>query len=331
MEAAHIVDESEGGSNEADNGIPVCFDCHQEIGAYNDKHPRGNKIRPEELKARRDRIYHFVDTGVIYAQIVAARVRSVTTDVTKQDLDQVSLSSTGSREAQRFLSVLQSRSTDAPAQKLMLFNEQDRAWILDQLLASVPDNVHSISTLAAIVQNPAFAHHEALLILENMVRSVTLYGDSTSKAEMLRVNPKILATAYEGLRLALFEDLITVVRRDQFDEVNEIVPVLVDHVDGIPIGLLKQYVLMLADQARSSSYKGAPAARRALLSLPAHIAKLGLDAMDSKFLAWNSRYDHIIQFVKQYKHLANANQLELFEDVLTLSQKDFLNKYFYDD
>jgi hypothetical protein len=63
MEAAHIIDESAGGSNDEENGIPVCFDCHQELGSYNDRHPRGNKMRPEELRARRDRVYSLVKEG----------------------------------------------------------------------------------------------------------------------------------------------------------------------------------------------------------------------------------------------------------------------------
>src|SRR5947209_7059047 len=63
MEAAHIIDESEGGPNDEENGIPVCFDCHQEIGSYNNKHPKGNKIRPEEIRARRNRVYTLVEEG----------------------------------------------------------------------------------------------------------------------------------------------------------------------------------------------------------------------------------------------------------------------------
>lgn len=65
IEAAHIIDESAGGSNDEDNGIPLCFDCHQEIGSYNDKHPRGNKIRSEELRDRRDRVYKLVAEGKV--------------------------------------------------------------------------------------------------------------------------------------------------------------------------------------------------------------------------------------------------------------------------
>ena len=63
IEAAHIIDEASSGSNEEENGIPLCFDCHQEIGSYNNMHPRGNKFRPDELRARRNQIYKLVAEG----------------------------------------------------------------------------------------------------------------------------------------------------------------------------------------------------------------------------------------------------------------------------
>jgi hypothetical protein len=54
IEIAHI---DENGPGEIDNAIPLCYDCHAEIGRYNKKHPRGNKYKPDELKARREQIY----------------------------------------------------------------------------------------------------------------------------------------------------------------------------------------------------------------------------------------------------------------------------------
>lgn len=57
IEIAHIIPKGGNGSENIDNAIPLCFNCHSEIGRYNRKHPRGNKYRPEELKARRDQIY----------------------------------------------------------------------------------------------------------------------------------------------------------------------------------------------------------------------------------------------------------------------------------
>jgi hypothetical protein len=334
IEAAHIIDESKGGSNDADNGIPVCFDCHLAMGAYNDQHPRGNKLREEELKARRDRLYRLVDTGVIYAQIVAIRSRSEAADTAEPDLVEPSASPDGSTEAKRFLSILLSPSglPDAPARKLNLFNERDRAWILDQLLAKAAENAQAISIIGPIVQSPTFPQSQAVLLLEHLVRAVTLYGTVTAKAELLRAcSNELLSAVYDGLRVAFFDDLISIAKKDQFDEVNEIVPALVDHVDAIPEELHKEYVMMLLDQARSNSYRGAPAARRALMALPEAVAKLGMDAMDSKFLTWNSRYDHVKRFVTQYKHLANPNQVDLLNDLMSLSDKKFLEKYMTDD
>ena len=54
IEIAHI--DAKAG-NDIDNAIPLCYDCHAEIGRYNREHPRGNKYRPQELKTRREQIY----------------------------------------------------------------------------------------------------------------------------------------------------------------------------------------------------------------------------------------------------------------------------------
>lgn len=53
IEIDHINQKSEGGSDDIDNAIPVCFECHAEIHSYNDKHPRGRKFRPEELRGHK--------------------------------------------------------------------------------------------------------------------------------------------------------------------------------------------------------------------------------------------------------------------------------------
>jgi len=54
VEVHHIVPESEGGTNDLDNAIVLCFDCHTDAGHYNPSHPRGTKFSPEELREARD-------------------------------------------------------------------------------------------------------------------------------------------------------------------------------------------------------------------------------------------------------------------------------------
>ena len=49
-----MIPESTGGSDDIENAIPVCFECHAEIHSYNDKHPRGRKFLPEELRAHKE-------------------------------------------------------------------------------------------------------------------------------------------------------------------------------------------------------------------------------------------------------------------------------------
>ena len=54
METDHIIPTNENGPDTIDNAIPVCFECHAEIHSYNDKHPRGRKFLPDELRAHKE-------------------------------------------------------------------------------------------------------------------------------------------------------------------------------------------------------------------------------------------------------------------------------------
>jgi HNH endonuclease len=54
IETDHIVPRDEGGQSIIDNAIAVRFECHAEIHSYNDRHPRGRKFRPEELRRHKE-------------------------------------------------------------------------------------------------------------------------------------------------------------------------------------------------------------------------------------------------------------------------------------
>jgi hypothetical protein len=54
IELHHLIPIEQGGDDSIENCIPVCFDCHADIGHYNDKHPRGRKYGTAELRAHRD-------------------------------------------------------------------------------------------------------------------------------------------------------------------------------------------------------------------------------------------------------------------------------------
>jgi hypothetical protein len=59
IECHHIVQPQEGGEDSIDNCIPLCFDCHADVKAYNPKHPRGTSYSTSELRKHRDNWYTF--------------------------------------------------------------------------------------------------------------------------------------------------------------------------------------------------------------------------------------------------------------------------------
>ncbi len=66
MELHHIKAAAQGGNDTFENCIPLCFDCHAEVRAYDPKHPKGKKFTESELKRHRDEWYKKVAlTGIV--------------------------------------------------------------------------------------------------------------------------------------------------------------------------------------------------------------------------------------------------------------------------
>lgn len=62
IEVHHIIPASSpNSSDDEDNGIPLCLNCHVEVGTYNDQHPIGTKFHPEELRQHRDRLFQWIE------------------------------------------------------------------------------------------------------------------------------------------------------------------------------------------------------------------------------------------------------------------------------
>jgi hypothetical protein len=64
MQTHHIVPKEQGGSDEFENCMPLCLDCHAEVASYNPRHPIGRKFTSAELTGHRDRLYEEVRNGV---------------------------------------------------------------------------------------------------------------------------------------------------------------------------------------------------------------------------------------------------------------------------
>jgi len=60
IELHHIKPIDEEGEDTYENCIPLCFDCHAEVKAYDPKHPRGRRYTESELRGHRDQWYNKV-------------------------------------------------------------------------------------------------------------------------------------------------------------------------------------------------------------------------------------------------------------------------------
>ncbi|WFA07621.1 HNH endonuclease signature motif containing protein [Tissierella sp. Yu-01] len=63
IELHHIKQKAEGGEDTLENCIPLCFNCHAEVKAYNPKHPKGKMYTESELIRHRDNWYEKVKKG----------------------------------------------------------------------------------------------------------------------------------------------------------------------------------------------------------------------------------------------------------------------------
>jgi hypothetical protein len=73
IETDHMAPASEGGSDDIDNAIPVCFECHAEIHSYNRQHPRGRKFLPDELRGHKSQ---WLETCETHPEILIAATRT---------------------------------------------------------------------------------------------------------------------------------------------------------------------------------------------------------------------------------------------------------------
>lgn len=66
MELHHIKQSALGGPDSEENCIPLCFDCHAEVKAYNPQHPKGHSYSEQELILHRDNWYKKVASSGAY-------------------------------------------------------------------------------------------------------------------------------------------------------------------------------------------------------------------------------------------------------------------------
>lgn len=78
MELHHIKQKADGGEDTFDNCIPLCFDCHADMGKADPRHPKGKHYSERELRLHRDNWYESVRNA-----------REGITEITKEDIEKL--------------------------------------------------------------------------------------------------------------------------------------------------------------------------------------------------------------------------------------------------
>lgn len=78
IELHHIKQKADGGEDTFDNCIPLCFDCHADMGKADPRHPKGKHYSERELRLHRDNWYESVRNA-----------REGIQEVTKEDIDRL--------------------------------------------------------------------------------------------------------------------------------------------------------------------------------------------------------------------------------------------------
>lgn len=63
IELHHIKQKAFGGEDTFENCIPLCFDCHADMGKIDVNHPKGRQYSEEELKGHRDKWYKHISNS----------------------------------------------------------------------------------------------------------------------------------------------------------------------------------------------------------------------------------------------------------------------------
>ncbi|WP_437964533.1 hypothetical protein WMF04_33230 [Sorangium sp. So ce260] len=166
-----------------------------------------------------------------------------------------------------------------------------------------------------------------LQMLAELVRKAAFSSAIDTKARVLDYPAEILADVDRDALCLFFEDIFDIVLRDQFGEVNTIVPRLVRAEAAIPESLYERYFKTLLEQARSRSRQGSPAAKRAIVTMRESIAKAALRTLDYESLTSSWHYEILKEFVTSHIDLAENAKRPFFDEFLSLSWPEFVEKF----
>jgi hypothetical protein len=238
----------------------------------------------------------------------------------------VTASATGvSFEAVQLKDALVGGDARALDSKFNMLQPHDQHWVRQQVIENAHVNVVALKGLTQLLDAEPGDSSSLISTMTSLVREA-LFSDSLArKVAILQMGTKYLALVERPVLEGFFKDLIEIIEHDRFEQVNELMPVLVHVQEVIPEELHMQYFSILLVQARSQAFKGKPAAQAGLQALPHAIALTALSRFDP---AWGTnQYDASVLkgLVSKYPSAKVPPGYE--EQVKDLGQMDYTEYY----
>lgn len=165
MELDHIQPKADGGTDDIDNAIPLCFECHAEIHAYNPKHPRGRKVRPSELRLHKEQ---WLELCAARPEVLVGAARNRDVGPLQALIDELDFN----------VQVASAASDDQPG--CMFLDDQFRQAIREGALAILQDGLREKLKDAYVVAGKANQH---ILEVQQSRRGTQLWHEPAAAAK----------------------------------------------------------------------------------------------------------------------------------------------------
>ena len=237
------------------------------------------------------------------------------------------ITDTVSNEALSLRDQLLAGSVSALDRKLSLLTPSDRRFLVRAIAERAVQDYDAMRSFGALLESNAIEPDAILAALNQLVRATAFSSSIEAKARVLEFPSSMLRRVEESVLRAFFEDIFDIIERDRFGEVNTIVPRIINQ-DAIPPQLYERYFRVLLKQTRSSSYHGAPAARRGIFSLPKEIATAAINALDIETLCRSEFREILRSFVTANIDSADPDKHDFLGEFLDLPYQSFVRKYY---
>jgi hypothetical protein len=215
--------------------------------------------------------------------------------------------------------------------KLGLLQSADRSQIIQRIADAGSQT--TVEALGAILQHQDLSDDEHASLTTRALRKAALTSDTQHKAAVMgSISVDSLRRSDERTIAAFFSDIFTTLKRDDFSEVNVLMPQLALCLEAVPVSLHLECIETVFRVAKSNAFRGGPAAQQAIANLPDAIADQAFVYFSAARLFQECLDRKLIRRLLDTQPMTGTRrQRRVLEDYVKLSGREFVTKYLPDE